>query len=111
MGMMYTDVYRLTTVLQTINSSKDTYQGARRAEHEGEGEGDGEEDVLIGDVGVAPAVVKHEQGRGHRYSPHETGCDTQRVQRSHLQADALGVEEQEAEPVRGEHQGDAEGDE
>src|ERR687898_887470 len=74
--------YRLTTVLQTMDSSKDTYQGAGRAEHEGEREGDGEEDVLIGDVGVDPAVVEHEQGRGHRYSRHENGRDTQRFQGS-----------------------------
>src|SRR5918994_5510503 len=106
--MMYTDFYRLTTVLQTMDSSKDTYQGAGRAEHEGEREGDGEEDVLVGDVGVDAAVVEHEQGRGHRYPGHEDGRDAQRVQGPHLQGDAFGVEEQESEPIHGEHHGPAE---
>jgi hypothetical protein len=39
--------------------SKEADEGAGRAEHEGYREGDGEEDVLVGDIGVDPAVVSH----------------------------------------------------
>ena len=46
-GMMYADFYRITTVLQTVDSSKETHEGTGCTEHEGEREGGGEENVLV----------------------------------------------------------------
>ena len=107
---MSTHYYRLSTVLQTMDSPEQSHQPARKAEHKGEREGDGEEDVLVGNVGVEATIVDHEQDRGHRYPGHEDGRDAQRVQGPHLRPDALGVEEQEPEPIHGEHNRDAEDD-
>ena len=55
-GMMYADFYRLTTVLQTVDSSKETHEGTGCTEHEGEREGGGEENVLVRGIGVGAAL-------------------------------------------------------
>src|SRR5215211_6518348 len=95
---------------EAVVSPEEADEGAGLAEHEGDREGDGEEYVLVGDVGVDAAVVDHEQRREYRYTRHQDGRDAEGVERAQLEEHTLGVEEQEPEPVRGEHGEDAEGD-
>jgi hypothetical protein len=54
--MMYADFYRLTTVLQTVDSPEYPRESAGGAKEEGERESDGEEDVLVRGIGVEAAL-------------------------------------------------------
>src|SRR3712207_1945370 len=95
-------------IITPVASSEDACQSAGATKEEGEQEGQGEEDVLPGSVGVETLVVRYQENGGERDAAQQDGRYTQGTDNAHLANYAVGVEEQEAEPVYREHRRNAE---
>jgi hypothetical protein len=105
---MSTDFYRLNTVPQIRDSSEYPHEHARRPHEKRKREGDGEEDVLIRGIGVKAFVVEHKEDRGDGNPGHQDGRYAHGVEGADPAEHAFRVEEEQPEPVGGQHERDTE---